>query len=60
MADLPKNPFMLLSMVNMKLRDRYPSLEALCDDLEEDQAVLEKTLEGIGYHYDREQNAFCC
>lgn len=34
MADLPKDPAMLLSIVNMKLRDFYPSLDVLCDDLE--------------------------
>ncbi|MEE3494717.1 MAG: DUF4250 domain-containing protein [Butyrivibrio sp.] len=30
---LPKDPVMLLSYMNMKLRDNYSSLEALCDDL---------------------------
>ena len=30
---LPKDPIMLLSVVNMKLRDTYSSLDALCDDL---------------------------
>ena len=31
---LPKDPVMLLSAVNMKLRDEYASLDALCDDLD--------------------------
>ena len=31
--NLPKDPVMLLSVINTKLRDRYPSLDALCDDL---------------------------
>ena len=31
---LPKDPIMLLSMVNMKLRDRYASLDALCEDMD--------------------------
>ena len=30
---LPEDPMMLLSFVNMKLRDEYDSLQALCDDL---------------------------
>ena len=30
---LPQDPAVLLSYVNMKLRDSYPSLAALCDDL---------------------------
>ena len=28
---LPKDPVILLSFINMKLRDYYPSLAALCD-----------------------------
>jgi glycine cleavage system regulatory protein len=39
MNDLPKDPFMLLSWVNMKLRDRYESLQALCDDLDIDGSL---------------------
>ena len=27
---LPSDPIMLLSVVNLKLRDFYPSLDALC------------------------------
>ena len=37
---LPSDPIMLLSVVNLKLRDFYPSLDALCDDLDADQAAL--------------------
>ncbi|MBQ7656324.1 MAG: DUF4250 domain-containing protein [Clostridia bacterium] len=55
---LPKDPIMLLSVVNMKLRDQYASLGALCDDLDESKAELEERLAQIGYHYDAEQNAF--
>ena len=28
--ELPKDPMMLFSFINMKLRDFYPSLDALC------------------------------
>ena len=31
---LPQDPAMLLSYVNMKLRDQYASLDDLCDDLD--------------------------
>lgn len=55
---LPKDPAMLLSMVNMKLRDQYASLEALCDDMDESKAEIEEALAGMGYHYDPELNAF--
>ena len=30
---IPKDPVMLLSFTNMKLRDQYSSLDKLCDDL---------------------------
>ena len=32
---LPQDPMMLFSAVNMKLRDEYDSLDALCDDMNE-------------------------
>ena len=55
---IPKDPVMLLSFVNLKLRDFYGSLEALCDDLDADQAEIEAKLAGIDYHYDGEKNQF--
>ena len=33
---LPVDPIMLLSVVNLKLRDQYKDLDALCEDLEAD------------------------
>ena len=32
--ELPKDPVMLLSVVNTKLRDYYTSLDALCEDMQ--------------------------
>ena len=58
MADFPKAPFMLLSWTTMKLRDFYPSLEKLCEDLEIDRNELEKTLENAGFTYNEAQNKF--
>ena len=58
MADLPKDPAMLLSIVNMKLRDFYPSLDVLCDDLEIEKDAIWVPLSGIGYEYDERQNQF--
>ena len=57
-AMLPKDSAMLLSFVNMKLRDEYDSLDALCDDLGEDRAEIERRLGEAGYAYDGAQNAF--
>ncbi len=55
---LPEDPVMLLSYVNLKLRDYYANLEELCEDLEADrEAILEK-LKGIDYLYDRKKNQF--
>ena len=55
---LPKDPVILLSYVNTKLRDQYPSLDALCDDLDADQEALIQTLAALGRAYDRALNQF--
>lgn len=55
---LPKDPIMLLSVVNMKLRDYYSSLDALCDDLDESRTDIEKTLSSAGYAYNESVNQF--
>lgn len=55
---IPKDPAMLLSFVNLKLRDYYGSLGALCDDLDADEAEITERLASIGYHYDEEKNQF--
>ena len=31
--ELPKDPMMLFSVINMKLRDCYSSLDELCEDM---------------------------
>lgn len=58
MTDYPKDPMMLLSWVNMKLRDFYPSLEDLCSDMEIDLEGLVKKLSGAGFEYNRDLNKF--
>lgn len=55
---IPKDPVMLLSFVNMKLRDRYPDPDAMCDDLDMDRAELDEKLAGINYTYDAERNQY--
>ena len=54
----PKDPVMLLSFINLKLRDFYADLDALCDDLDTDRAEIEDKLSSIDYHYDKEKNQF--
>lgn len=58
MTDYPKDPFILMSWVNMKLRDFYPSLDSLCEDLEIDRQELEKTLNDAGFEYNDSLNKF--
>ena len=55
---IPKDPVMLLSFLNLKLRDYYTCLEDLCDDLQVRQQEIEEKLAGIDYHYNREKNQF--
>ena len=55
---LPKDPAMLLSFINMKLRDQYDSLESLCDDLDVSQNEVIQTLQKIDYIYDEQLNQF--
>lgn len=55
---IPKDPVMLLSFVNLKLRDYYGSLDALCDDLDISKKELTEQLAAIDYHYDEEKNRF--
>ena len=53
---LPQDPMMLLSVINMKLRDQYESLEALCDDMDVSIDEITVTLANIGYTYDQNNN----
>lgn len=55
---IPKDPVMLLSFINLKLRDYYSSLEALCDDLQLSPEEITEKLASIDYHYDAGKNAF--
>ena len=56
--NLPKDPIILLSFVNTKLRDVYPSLDELCKSLMVDRSQLEAKISNTGYHYDPVQNRF--
>lgn len=56
--DLPKDPMLLLSVVNTKLRDQYASLDALCEDMQADREELEAKLQNIDYTYDGNTNQF--
>ena len=55
---LPKDPVILLSFVNTKLRDEFGSLEELCAALDADMQTLCDTLAALDYHYDSAENRF--
>lgn len=56
--NLPEDPFMLFSFVNTQLRDRYSSLDELCDDMQVDKQLLLEKLQKAGFEYNAEQNKF--
>lgn len=58
MEDLPKDPFILMSFVNMKLRDCYHTLDELCEDMNVNKEVLTTTLGSIGMEYNPQTNKF--
>lgn len=52
------DPNILVSIINLKLRDYYSSLENLCEDMDIDMNVLENSLEKGGFSYNKEVNQF--
>ena len=55
---LPQDPMILLSVVNTRLRDGFPSLEELCSAEDISPEELQGRLAAAGFHYDRAQNRF--
>ena len=55
---LPKDPAILLSFINTKLRDEYSSLGDLCAALDADPAEITGTLAALDYRYDPTHNQF--
>lgn len=55
---IPSDPVMLLSFLNLKLRDFYDNLDVLCEDMDLDRKELEAGLAKIDYHYDEGKNQF--
>ena len=58
MSTIPKDPFMLLSFINMHLRDDGMSLDELFKSLDIDRDNLVKTLKDAGFDYLPEVNQF--
>lgn len=55
---LPKDPIMLYSAVNMKLRDQYSSLDDFCASESIDKTDLVEKLKSVGFEYNSELNQF--
>lgn len=58
MANIPKDPVMLLSYINMQLRDHYPDMDELCKTLDLDRKEVDEKLASVDYEYDPEKNQY--
>lgn len=58
MSNLPNDPMMLMSFINMKLRDFYPDLDTLCEDMDIDKGQLLEKLASAGFEYSPENKRF--
>ena len=55
---LPNDPIMLMSVINLKLRDFYSNLDDMCDDMELERKNIEDKRSLIGFKYSEERNQF--
>ena len=55
---LPKDPMLLLSVVNTKLRDYYHNLDALCDDMNVEKEEIVNTFKTIDHEDDENRHQF--
>ena len=56
--ELPKDPMVLFSVINMKLRDCYSSLDELCEDMDVSREDIVCQLKAAGFEYSAELNKF--
>ena len=56
--ELPKDPMILFSFVNTKLRDDYASLDLLCEDMNVNKDEILTRLAAVGFEYNSAQNKF--
>lgn len=59
MNKLPNDPFMLFSVVNMKLRDENITLSQFCENYNVDIDEISEKMAEIGFSYDESTNRFC-
>ncbi|VEU82707.1 DUF4250 domain-containing protein [Acholeplasma hippikon] len=53
-----KDPQILLSYINTKLRDFYKSIDELCDALDLSKDEIDEVLNEKGYYYDASVNQY--
>lgn len=58
MDNIPNDPAMLLSFINLKLRDFYDSLDSLCEDMGINKDTVVSKLSQIDYYYNPANNKF--
>lgn len=55
---MPTHPMILLSFVNMKLRDEYADLDDLCSAFDADREMIVEKLQSVGYAYNEAYRQF--
>lgn len=55
---IPKDPVILYSFLNTKLRDQYSSFSLLCEDMELNEEEILSILKTMDFHYDAKKNQF--
>ncbi|MFR7992126.1 MAG: DUF4250 domain-containing protein [Lachnospiraceae bacterium] len=55
---MPNHPMILLSFVNMKLRDEFSSLDELCRAFDTTAAEVTEKLASVGYSYNEQTRQF--
>ena len=58
MANIPKDPVMLLSYLNTQLRDFYPDMDELCRALDLGRKTVDEAMASIDYAYDSAKNQY--
>ena len=55
---LPTDPMLLYSVLNTKLRDEYPNLDKLCEDMNINREDLLARMSMADFRYDEDLNQF--
>ena len=57
-CNIPKDPYLMFSFINMQLRDNYASLEEFCAANDVDRDELIEKLNAAGFEYNADLNQF--